>query len=182
MGHIIENNTIAPSPTKVKAVQLEPKNIKQLHLFLGLMGYFQIFILQYASFACISSDLLQKSPNFEFGPDQKQVLHTQCTLLSNSPILHIFVLGSDFEAHNDTSKYGFGTTFMKMSPMAISIQHRSKKTSPQEEKLSNNELEVLAVIEALKQFYIYLHGTRYHIISLQTVKHSRRQWIRKTLH
>lgn len=42
VGHIIENNTIAPFPTKVKAVQhfTEPKNIKQLQSLLGLMGYF----------------------------------------------------------------------------------------------------------------------------------------------
>lgn len=45
LSNIIENNTIAiPSPLlkKVKAVQhfTEPKNIKQLQLLLGLMGYF----------------------------------------------------------------------------------------------------------------------------------------------
>ncbi|GBM37972.1 Transposon Tf2-9 polyprotein [Araneus ventricosus] len=41
----------------------------------------------------------------------------------------------------------------------------SKKTSPQEEKYSSYELEVLAIIEALKKFRNYLVGSKFRIIT-----------------
>lgn len=154
MGHIIENNTIAPFPTKVKAVQHfpEPKNIKQLQLLLGLMGYFWKFIPIYTSIAHPLSDLLRKSATFEFGPDQQQALHTLRNLLISCPVLHIFVPGSDFEVHIEASKYGFGTTLMQKSPDSHFhlLQYMRKNKSPQEEKLSSCELEVLAVISTQK--------------------------------
>ncbi|GFY30430.1 transposon Ty3-G Gag-Pol polyprotein [Trichonephila clavipes] len=43
------------------------------------------------------------------------------------------------------------------------IHYMSKKTSIQEEKLCSYELEVLAVIEALKKFRNYLLGRKFRI-------------------
>ncbi|GBM68791.1 hypothetical protein AVEN_112863-1 [Araneus ventricosus] len=41
----------------------------------------------------------------------------------------------------------------------------SKKTSPQQEKLSSYELEVLAIVKALKKIRSYLLGTKIKIIT-----------------
>ncbi|GBM66895.1 hypothetical protein AVEN_263952-1 [Araneus ventricosus] len=41
----------------------------------------------------------------------------------------------------------------------------SKKTSPQQEKLSSYELEVLAIVEALKKFRSYLLDTKIKVVT-----------------
>lgn len=69
--------------------------------------------------------------------------------------------------YTDASKYGFGAKPVEKSPDSHFhlVQCMEKKSPSQEEKLSSYELEVLAVIEALKKFGFYLHGTRFCIIT-----------------
>ncbi|GFU33840.1 retrovirus-related Pol polyprotein from transposon 17.6 [Trichonephila clavipes] len=49
--------------------------------------------------------------------------------------------------------------------LSLSIHYFSRKTTVQQEKYSSYELEVLAIIEALKKFRSYLLGTKFKIIT-----------------
>ncbi|GFV45850.1 retrovirus-related Pol polyprotein from transposon 17.6 [Trichonephila clavipes] len=52
-----------------------------------------------------------------------------------------------------------------MDYFILSIHYFSRKTTVQQEKYSSYELEVLAIIEALKKFRSYLLGTKFKIIT-----------------
>ncbi|GBN01638.1 Retrovirus-related Pol polyprotein from transposon 297 [Araneus ventricosus] len=69
LGHVIEDGKIFPSTLKTKAVLNfpEPANLKQIHSFLGLTGYFRKFIPKYSTIARPLSDLLKKDRKFKFG-------------------------------------------------------------------------------------------------------------------
>ncbi|GBO13085.1 Retrovirus-related Pol polyprotein from transposon 297 [Araneus ventricosus] len=77
LGHVVEDGKIFPSTLKTKAVLNfpEPANLKQIHSFLGLTGYFRKFIPKYSTIARPLSDLLKKDRKFKFGeeksPDDK---------------------------------------------------------------------------------------------------------------
>jgi ribonuclease HI len=169
LGYVIEGGTIRPSPEKTIAVQNfpEPKNIKQIQSFLGLTGYFRKFIENYSKIAKPLSDLLRNETEFRFGVEQKQAFEALKQSLTNDPVLHIFRQGAKLELHTDASSHGFGAILFqedddgKMYP----IQYMSKKTTPQQEKYHSYELEVLAIIEALKKFRNYLLGTKFKIIT-----------------
>ncbi|GFS93104.1 transposon Tf2-9 polyprotein [Trichonephila clavipes] len=61
--------------------------------------------------------------------------------------------GAKLELHTDACKLGLGAVLLQQGEDGrLSIHYMSKKTSIQEEKLCSYELEVLAVIEALKKF------------------------------
>ncbi|GFV25544.1 hypothetical protein TNCV_1148141 [Trichonephila clavipes] len=64
--------------------------------------------------------------------------------------------GAKLELHTDACKLGLGAVLLQQSEDGrfYPIHYISKKTSIQEEKLCSYELEVLAVIEALKNFEI----------------------------
>ncbi|GFW08683.1 transposon Tf2-9 polyprotein [Trichonephila clavipes] len=73
--------------------------------------------------------------------------------------------GAKLELHTDACKLGLGAVLLQQGEDGrfYPIHYMSKKTSIQEEKLCSYELEVLAVIEALKKFRNYLLGRKFRI-------------------
>ena len=59
LGHVLGNGEIKPQTTKVSAVKHFPipRTKKQLRAFLGLTGYYQRFIPNYANIATPLTDL-----------------------------------------------------------------------------------------------------------------------------
>ncbi|GFV87070.1 transposon Tf2-9 polyprotein [Trichonephila clavipes] len=171
LGHIIEKGTIKPSLDKTKAVQNfpEPKNVKQVQSFLGLSGYFRKinYFQNYSIIAKPLSDLLRDNAVFHFGPEQQLAFQTLRQKFSENPVLHIFKQGAKLELHTDASKFGYGAILLQQSDdnKLHPVHYFSKKTTPQEEKYSSYELEVLAVIEFLKKFRNYLVGNKFKIVT-----------------
>ncbi|UYV80704.1 hypothetical protein LAZ67_19001449, partial [Cordylochernes scorpioides] len=167
LGHEIKDGVIRPSDDKVTAVKRFPelKTIKQLQSFLGLTGYFRKFIKNYSIIAKPLSDMLKT--NFMMGPDQKQAFQDLKQILTSKPILKIYQVGARTELHTDASKFGFGAILLqedvdqKMHP----VHYMSKKTNEAQQKYSSYELEVLAVVEAVKKFRIYLLGIKFKILT-----------------
>ncbi|GFV32620.1 hypothetical protein TNCV_441121 [Trichonephila clavipes] len=88
-------------------------------------------------------------------------------ILSENPVLHVFQQGYPLELHTDASSLGFGAVLLQKSDDGLfhPIHYFSRKTTVQQEKYSSYELEVLAIIEALKKFRSYLLGTKFKIIT-----------------
>ncbi|GBM59916.1 Transposon Tf2-8 polyprotein [Araneus ventricosus] len=135
--------------------------------FLGLTGYFRKFVPGYSKIAKPLIDMLRNGAEFEFGPMQRQAFDRLKELMCQSPVLHIFQQGKPNELHMDASSHGFGAVLLQRSDDGElhPIHYMSKKTSTQQEKLSSYELEVLAIVEALKKFRSYLLGTNIKIVT-----------------
>ncbi|GFW53674.1 transposon Tf2-9 polyprotein [Trichonephila clavipes] len=73
------------------------------------------------------------------------------------------------ELHTDASSLGFSAVLFQKSDDGLfhplSTHYFSRKTTVQQEKYSSYELEVLAIIEALKKFRSYLLSTKFKIIT-----------------
>lgn len=169
LGHILENGKIRPSTFKTNAVLSfpQPKTAKDVQSFLGLSGYFRKFIKNYAVIARPLSDLLRDSIPFQFGPDQQQAFLNLKQALATEPVLHLYKQGSPLQLHTDASSKGFGAILLQTDSENVPhpIHYMSRKTSPQEEKYSSYELEVLAIVAALKKFRHYLVGTKFKIFT-----------------
>lgn len=169
LGFIIKDGSVQPSDGKTIAIRKfpEPKTYKQLQSFLGLTGYFRKFIAGYATIAKPLSDLLRKDTPFVFHDVQRTAFTKLKDLLTNEPVLHIYQQGREVELHTDASQAGYGACLMqkgddsKLHP----IYYMSKKTTPVEEKYSSYELEVLAIIQAIKKFRVYLLGIKFKIVT-----------------
>ncbi|GFW66676.1 transposon Tf2-9 polyprotein [Trichonephila clavipes] len=169
LGHVVENGTIRPSIAKTIAVKKfpVPTTVKQVQSFLGLTGYFRKFIPAYSQIAKPLSDLTRKDNPFKFEQPQMEAFEKLKKLLTESPVLSIFQQGRTTELHTDASQQGYGAVLLqeaedgKLHP----VQYMSQKTTPAEEKYSSYELEVLAVVNALKKFRTYLLGNHFKIIT-----------------
>ncbi|GFW78535.1 retrovirus-related Pol polyprotein from transposon 17.6 [Trichonephila clavipes] len=163
LGYIVEKGTIRPSPFKTQAVQ----NFPQPQSFIGLTSYFRKFIPNYARIARPLSDLLRDNVKFKFGPTEIASFQELKSILSENPVLHVFQQSYPLELHTDASSLGFGAALLQKSDDGLfhPIYYFSRKTTVQQEKYSSYELEVLAIIEALKKFRSYLLGTKFKIIT-----------------
>lgn len=79
--------------------------------------------------------------------------------LSDKPVLKLYKQGAETELHTDASKLGYGAILLQRDQADNNfhpIYYASGKTTPAEEKYTSYELEVLAIIKALKKFRVYL--------------------------
>lgn len=170
LGQIIENGTVSPSPEKVKAVTQfpEPTTIKEVQSFLGLTGYFRKFVSGYSMTAKPLSDLLRKDIMFQFGEVEKEAFNKLKQILSSEPVLQIFDQTLETELHTDASQDGLGAILLQRSRIdgkLHPVQYMSRKSRQAERNYKSYELEVLAVIEALEKFRIYLLGLKFKIVT-----------------
>ncbi|GFS51794.1 retrovirus-related Pol polyprotein from transposon opus [Trichonephila inaurata madagascariensis] len=164
--HVKENGTIKPSTVKTQAVRKlsEPATIKQVQRFLGLTGYFRKYINDYSTIAKPLSDLTRKENHFVFGTLQKAAFEKLKNIMYEGPHLHIYKYGSRAELHTDACKQAIllrEADDGKLQP----VYYMSKKTNTAEEKYDSYELEVLAIINALKKFRVYLLGQIFKIVT-----------------
>ena len=111
------------------------------------------------------SDLLRDFTLLKFDLQQKAAFQQLKDVSANEPVLHLYRQGSKLELHTNACTSGFGAILLQQGEdeKFYPIHYWSKKTSVLEEKYCSYELEVLAVVEALKKFHIYLLGTKFKI-------------------
>lgn len=170
LGHHIEDGKIMPSSEKTRAVLKfpQPATVKQIQSFLGLTGYFRKFIRDYARIAKPLSDLIAKDVHFKFGAEEHNAFNTLKQLLCEKPILKIYSPDDETQLHTDASQEGYGAILLqkcaddnKFHP----VYYMSRKTTPAERKYCSYELEVLAIVNALKKFRVYLLGIPFVIVT-----------------
>jgi hypothetical protein len=168
LGHEVENGVIRPSPGKIAAVTKFPKptTLKQVQSFLGLTGYFRKFVKNYSIIAKPLSDLLKGERKFKFGEEEKMSFEMLKQKLCEEPVLKIFDFEKETELHTDASRDGYGAMLVQRDDVDGKfhpVYYMSRKTTDAEKKYSSYELEVLAIIEALKKFRTYLLGIKFKI-------------------
>ncbi|GFX59045.1 retrovirus-related Pol polyprotein from transposon 17.6 [Trichonephila clavipes] len=134
----------------------------------GLTGYFRKFIPAYFVIAKPLSDILCKDTPFNFDVKQKAFFDELKSLLSQKPVLGIYRQNCETEIHTDASIDGLAAVLLKRSLDDNSlhlIYYMSRKTSETERKYTSYELEVLAIIEALRKFKVYILGMPFKIIT-----------------
>lgn len=170
LGHIIENQQVSPSVEKTAAMvdYPVPQNVKQLERFLGLAGYFRKFIPNFSIIAKPLTDLKKQNTKFVFGHEQMTAFVKLKNILSSGPVLNLFNQNFETEVHTDASMDGYGAVLLQKSPddnQLHPVYYMSKKTTEPERKYTSYELEVLAVIEALKKFRVYLIGLKFKLVT-----------------
>ena len=114
------------------------------------------------------SDLLKHNVKFKFGPDEHAAFIQLKNILASEPVLAIYNPHAETEIHCDASIDGYGAVLQQKSIIDNQfhpVYYFSKKTTPTQRRFSSYELEVIAVIEALKKFRIYVFGIPFKIVT-----------------
>ncbi|GKC55706.1 putative mitochondrial protein [Tanacetum coccineum] len=154
LGHIISAQGVSTDLSKIEAMQKWPipSTLKQLRGFLGLTGYYRMFIKDYAS---ISQPLvaLTKKDTFKWNPSAELAYHKLKEAMVQAPMLALPNFDQEFVVETDASGKGIGAV---MCQNGHPIAYWSKTLSVKHQALSTYEKEFLAMVAALDKWKGYL--------------------------
>uniref|UniRef100_A0A8R7TS24 Reverse transcriptase domain-containing protein n=1 Tax=Triticum urartu TaxID=4572 RepID=A0A8R7TS24_TRIUA len=156
LGHVISEQGVATDPEKIQAVLdwKEPENVTKLRGFLGLTGYYRIFVKDYERICRTLHYMLEKDA-FLWGPPQSQAFQTLKQAMTSCPILALPDFSLPFTIESDACATGIGVVLMQQGkPLA----HLSKSLGPKSAAQSIYEKEAMAILEALKKWRHYIWG------------------------
>src|SRR3954463_547935 len=164
LGHIVSARGIVVDPAKVKDVKdwQAPTTQTQVRAFLGLAGYYRKFVEGFSSIARPMTQLLKKDKKFEWTDKCEASFQELKKRLISAPILIMPDITKPFDVYCDASKIGLGCVLVQEGKV---ISYLSRQLKQHEQNYPTHDLELAAVVLALKTWRHYLIGNRCDIYS-----------------
>jgi hypothetical protein len=162
LGHILSARGIAVDPSKVKDI-LEwkpPTTVQQVRSFLGLARYYRRFIPDFSKLVKPITSLLKNDIKFNWSSKCNEAFEQLETLLTTAPVLAQPDITKPFDVYCDASDSGLGYVLMQEGRV---IAYASRQLRRHEEHYPTHDLELAAVVHALKIWRHYLLGNICHI-------------------
>ncbi|GJW11036.1 putative reverse transcriptase domain-containing protein [Tanacetum coccineum] len=130
------------------------------------------------------TELTQKNKKYIWGKDQESAFQLLKQKLCEAPILALPEGNDDFVVYCDASHQGLGAVLMQREKV---IAYASRQLKPNEENYTTHDLELGAVVFALKIWRHYLYGTKctvftdhkslQHILDQKELNMRQRRWL-----
>ncbi|GJW73366.1 putative reverse transcriptase domain-containing protein [Tanacetum coccineum] len=186
LGHVIDSEGIHVDPAKIESIKdwTSPKSPTEIRQFLGLAGYYRRFIEGFSKIAKPMTKLSQKKVKFEWGDKQEAAFQLLKQKLCSAPILALPEGSEYFIAYYDASKKGLGAVLMQREKV---ISYASSQLKIYEKNYTTHDLELGAVVFALKIWRHYLYETKctvftdhkslQHILDQKELNMRQRRWL-----
>nr|GEU30859.1 putative reverse transcriptase domain-containing protein [Tanacetum cinerariifolium] len=151
-------------PAKIKSINdwASHKTPTEIRQFLGLAGYYQRFIEGFLKIAKPMTKLTQKKVMFDWGDKQEAAFQLLKQKLYSAPILALPKGAEDFIAYCDALHKGLGTILMQREKV---ISYASRQLKIHKKNYTTQDLELGAVVFALKIWRHYLYETKYNVFT-----------------
>ncbi|WVZ76151.1 hypothetical protein U9M48_024149 [Paspalum notatum var. saurae] len=162
LGHILSEKGVAVDPSKVDDVLnwKQPEIVTEIRSSLGLAGYYRRFIKDFSKTAKPMISLTKKNAKYLWSPKCEEAFQTLKRLLTSTPVLAQPDVTKPFDVYCDASGNGLGYVLMQEGRV---IAYASRQLRKHEANYSTHDLELAAVVHALKIWRHYLLGNTYHI-------------------
>nr|GEU87103.1 putative reverse transcriptase domain-containing protein [Tanacetum cinerariifolium] len=133
LGHVIDSDGVHVDPTKVEAIQnwSKPTTPMEVRQFL-------------------------ENKKYEWGREEEEAFQTLKQKLCSAPILALPERTENFIVYCDASLKGYGAVLMQREKV---IAYASRQLKKREENYTTHDLELGAVVFALRLWRHYLYGT-----------------------
>ena len=181
LGHVIGHGVTRPEAQKIKAIRSypQPRTKKEVRSFLGLAGYYQRFIPNFAEQAKPLTDLTKKGlpDQVSWTPLCQDAFSLLKDALSKGPVLCNPNFDRPFTLQTDASEFAIGAVLSQMDDDGLEhpVSYYSKKLLPRESRYATVEKECLALKLGIEQYSVYLTGRKF---TVQT-DHRALQWLNR---
>ena len=157
LGHVISADGVAVDPKKIDAIRdwPRPTTVTEVRSFLGLAGYYRRFVEGFAKLSTPLTRLTRKGIKFVWSEACQRSFDELRQRLTSAPILALPVMGEGFVIYSDASHSGLGCVLMQHGRV---IAYASRQLKDYEKNYPTHDLELAAVVFALKLWRHYLYG------------------------
>jgi hypothetical protein len=149
-------------PTKVEAIMEWPtlKNVQEVCIFMGLSDITNDLVEGFSKIENMITKLQKKNKKFLWTKECVEAFQRIKELLMKVSILKFPDMDKEFLVCMDTSKEGLGRVLMQYSRV---IAYISRKLRKHEENYATHDLDLLAIVYALRVWRHYLIGRKIQI-------------------
>ncbi|XP_073138128.1 uncharacterized protein [Henckelia pumila] len=160
LGHVISEHGISVDPSKVEAVLNWPRptNVPEIRSFMGLAGYYRRFIEGFSKIAKPITLLTQKNQKFIWSDECESSFVELKKRLTSAPVLTIPSGSGGFVVCTDASSRGLGCVLMRHGRV---VAYGSRQLKTHESRYPVHDLELAAIVFALKVWRHYLFGEQF---------------------
>ena len=159
LGHIASKEGILVDPKKIEVIieWKPPRNFTEVRSFLGLAGYYKRFVKGFSMTAAPMTRLLQKNVRFEWSKKCQSSFEKLKEFLTEAPILTQPTYGKEYVIFSNASLNGVRCVLMQEGKV---VAYASRQLKPHEKNYPTHDLELAAIVFALKIWRHYLYGEK----------------------
>ena len=157
LGHVVSAEGISVDPQKIEAVVdwKPPTNVTEVRSFLGLASYYRKFVEGFSKIATPLTKLTRKEEKFIWSEACQNSFDELKQRLTTAPVLTLPSGNEGFTVYCDASKQGLGCVLMQHDRV---IAYASRQLKKHEVNYPTHDLELAAVVFALRIWRHYLYG------------------------
>jgi hypothetical protein len=159
LGHIINRDGLAMDPKKIEGILdwKALKDVRGIKSFIGMVGYYRLFIQGFSKITRPMTALLAKNVEFKWTPACQESFETLKKKLTTTPVLILLDVHKPFLVYCDASYTGLGCVLMQEGRV---VAYSSRQLRIHEKNYPTHDLELAAVVHALKTWRHYLYGQK----------------------
>ncbi|KAA0051925.1 pol protein [Cucumis melo var. makuwa] len=162
LGHVVSSEGVSMDPAKIEAVinWPRPSTVSEIQSFLGLAGYYRRFVEDFSRIASPLTQLTRKGTPFVWSPACESSFQELKQKLVTAPVLTVPDGSGSFVIYSDASKKGLGCVLMQQGKV---VAYASRQLKSHEQNYPTHDLELAAVVFALKIWRHYLYREKIQI-------------------
>ena len=168
LGHVISAAGVAVQQHKVQRVREwpVPQTKKDVKSFLGMTGYYRKFIESYSRVAVPLTNLTADDVKWKWTAEEQDAFQVLKDALCKAPILAHADPAKPYVIQTDASAFAIGG-FLAQNQSDGSLRpiaYWSRKLNGAETRYSATERELLALVEAVDEWRVYIEGSPHSVI------------------
>lgn len=159
LGHIISVQGVEVDPKKIRSITEwpSPTNIREVHGFLGLTGYYKRFVQQYGSIVAPLTQLL-KNGVFKWTTESEEAFVKLKIAMMTLLVLALPDFNLPFEIETDASGFGIGAVLIQAKRP---IAYYSHTLAMRDRARSIYERKLMTVVFVVQRWRLYLLWTKF---------------------
>lgn len=163
-GNVFSNVGLSADPEKIKNIvgQAAPKNPAEVRLFLGMTQYVSRYIPQYATLTEPLRQLTRKDIPWSWAQREQTAFDNLKSALSGAQVMAYFDPKKSTEILVDASPVGVAAMLMQEGKV---ISYASRALTDVEQRYSQTDREMLAIVYGVEHFHLYLFGSEFTVVT-----------------
>ena len=167
LGHVISTEGVSIDPQNIEAIMnwKPPTNVTEIRSFLGLAGYYRMFVEGFSKLAAPLTKLTRKEEKFVWSEACQQSFNELKRKLTSALVLTLPSGQDGYTVYCDASRQGLGCVLMQhenviayASRQLNVIAYASRQLKKHEQNYPTHDLELAVVVFALRIWRHYLYG------------------------